>query len=93
MELKPGESSKSQFPSMIVEYSPYNFNKICIEWGDSKPQTLSFGFPREMEALDNICEDPIPLAALTGKEGEAGAGALGGSEEAGIKYCGLGGCQ
>ena len=92
LKLKPGESSKSQFPSMIVEYSPYNFNKICIRWGDNAPQTLSSGFPREMEAVDDICEEPIPSATLTGKEGEAGTGAYGGAEEAGIKYCGLGGC-
>ncbi len=101
IKLKTGESSLQKHSPVIVDYSTKVIEKVCIEFGDSKPQTLREGVEAPLvglgkgysgdltESVEKICTSPSK--ATRGKTlPSVTAGAS--PKSADVSYCGLNGC-
>ena len=84
--LKKGENSATNYTSLIVEYSTLNFNKICIEWGNNKPQTRDYTFGADFKPLKDVCNDIIEAQPMLVQQSPNNPGVASRSST-GVTYC------
>ncbi|PIN76879.1 hypothetical protein COV17_00525 [Candidatus Woesearchaeota archaeon CG10_big_fil_rev_8_21_14_0_10_36_11] len=93
--LDNGERSSQYYPELIVDYSIYNFDEICVIWGDNKPKTLANsmwgggGGADSLKEIGNRCNTIVTAKAISIDKVKGTSSVH--DDESG-SYCGLNGC-